>query len=419
MIGFLARLLCTRLVPLVVLAIAIFVGWLNIQPNPEATLFTMVYPALKGYVPPVWSGGFPESPVAPLPLEVVMEPRPEKEKFILLPGAPSIPEARESEDEAAAARYASFTEVKLAPYKIPQQGIGMCCRYTAYDPESVRRTILHYLRLGGRHIDTADLYLNHAWIGEALQIAMNDYKIHRSEIWVTTKLWPRSYGKEKPAEAVAQMLKDLQLEYVDLVLMHAPSNKPFAFFGPKSECATLGLDYKQCRLETWKALSAIRDEGSVRHLGVANFVTRQLEELQEFIDSSTEALAPIANNQFQFNPWMPDHIHETKEYCQKHGISMTAYSSFSGSALQHMQAFTADTLTKIAGHHNTTVAQILLSWSMQKGFIVIPGTANPNHMAENLQAYNVVLSDAEMASIDALKDDESAKDFFVGPPDDT
>lgn len=417
MFGFLARLLCTRLVPLLVLGIAIFVGWLHRQPNPEATFFTMVYPALKGYVPPVWSGGFPESPVEPLPLQVVVEPRPHREQFVLLPGAPSVPEPRDSDDEAAADRYASFQEMKLAPYKIPQQGLGMCCRYTAYDPESVRRTILHYLRQGGRHIDTADLYLNHVWIGEALQMAMKDYQIPRHEIWVTTKLWPRSYGTETPAQAVEKMLKDLQLDYIDLVLMHAPSNKPFSFLGPKSECVTLGLDYKQCRLETWKALSAIREEGSVTNLGVANFVTRHLQELQDFIDASS--LAPIANNQFQFNPWMPDHIHETKDYCKKHGISMTAYSSFSGTAMQHMQAFTAETLTKIADHHNTTVAQILLSWSMQTGFIVIPGTANPKHMAENLQAYNVVLSHAEMASIDALKDDESAKDFFVGPPDDT
>ena len=410
MMGVLARLVCTRLMPLLVVAVAIFLGWLSSQRIPEATLFTMVYPVLKGYVPPVWSGGFPESPVPPLPAvdDLTLEPRPANERFIQLPGAPTTFLDDTPEEAQAAA---------LKPYQMPQQGIGMCCRYTAYDAESVRRTILWYLQKGGRHIDTADLYLNHEWIGQALQTAMTDYQIPREDIWVTTKVWPRSYGPTSPVEAVQRMLKELQLDYIDLVLMHAPSNS-FPFIGPKSECNKLDLNPKECRVETWKALSKVRATGTVRHVGVSNFLTHQLEELQDLAGDG-DSIAPIANNQFQYNPWMPDRVHETKDYCHAHGISTTAYSSFSGTAMQHMHAFTVDTLTRIATAHQTTVAQILLSWALQKNFIVIPGTANPKHMAENLKAFDVVLSDQEMADIDALKDDESAKDFFVGPVDES
>ena len=102
MIGVLARLLCTRLIPLLVLTLAIFLGWLSTHRIPEATFFTMVYPALKGYVPPVWSGGFSESPVPSVPTgdDWKLEDRPVNERFILLPGAPSVPESGSSSSDA-------------------------------------------------------------------------------------------------------------------------------------------------------------------------------------------------------------------------------------------------------------------------------------------------------------------------------
>jgi len=134
MLGTFVKLLCTRLLPLVVVAIAVLLGWLNTFPIPEGTLFTMVYPALKGYVPPVLSGGFRETPVPPLD-DASTTVESYKGSFVDLPVG----------QEATS----------VSNNKMPQQGIGMCCRYTAYDPESVRRTILWYLKLGGRHIDTA------------------------------------------------------------------------------------------------------------------------------------------------------------------------------------------------------------------------------------------------------------------------
>jgi diketogulonate reductase-like aldo/keto reductase len=419
MLGRMIRFLFTRLVPLLVLMLAVLLGWVGTFPNPEGTLFSMVYPILKGRIPPVISGGFKDCPVEPLPADLQLDPRPAKETFVRLPGYVDHAPLPDSEDNNYSENNNVETKMdeNLVPFLMPQQGIGMCCRYTAYDPESVRRTILWYLKVGGRHIDTADLYLNHEWIGEALQIAMKEYKIPRQEIWVTTKVWPRDYGTNATMAAIPRMLQELQLDYIDLILMHAPSHHT-SFLGSKSDCAKRGLTPQACREETWRALSVARNEKKwVRHAGVSNFNVRQLQELQALNNKGD--LAPIANNQFQYNPWVPDHAQETFEYCQSHGISVTAWSSFAGTAMQHMAAFTVSTLQKAASNHHTTVAQVLLKWAMQKGAIVIPGTANPKHMKENLQAFELTLTDQEMADIDALRNDESAKGFFNAPVDET
>ena len=132
-----------------------------------------------------------------------------------------------------------------------------------------------------------------------------------------------------------------------------------------------------------------------------------------------EGVAPIANNQFQYNPWMPDYAQETFEFCINNNISVTAWSSFCGSALQHMQAFSVNRLQEIARNHSATVAQVLLKWAMQKGAIVIPGTGNPEHMLENLRALNFDLADQEMTDISDLRKDDLAKKFFVGAQDDS
>jgi diketogulonate reductase-like aldo/keto reductase len=422
------------LVPTLVLAVAIFIGWLNTFPIPEGAVFSMVYPIMKGFVPPAISGGYKECPVVPL-LEgdKTLEPRPAKETFVILPGyvPPPVvepPAAQEEAEEESTGEESTGEKAtdeattpeeipvdpSLAQYQIPQQGIGMCCRYTAYDAESVRRTILWYLKVGGRHIDTADLYLNHQWIGQALQIAIQDYGIPREEIWVTTKLWPRAYGTNTTLEAIPRMLKELQLDYLDLVLMHAPAAPTLVLGQQQSDCAKEKLSPKECRQETWKALSTFTESGVVRHIGVSNFNIRQLKELMEL-----ENVAPIANNQFQYNPWVSDAVHETFDFCQKEGISVTAWGSFMGSSMQHMEAFSAETLQKIAQAHDTTVPQVLLKWGMQRGAIVIPGTANPKHMRENLKAFDIELTEEEVKEIDSLRTDESAKKFFHSIQDDS
>lgn len=401
----LMSLFCTKILPLILIAIAIFVGWLRTFPIPEGVLFSMVYPITKGYIPPVISGGYGKTPVVEVPddYKSALLDRPGNEMFVNLKG---------SND------------------KMPQQGIGMCCRYTAYDPESVRRTILWYLLLGGRHIDTADLYLNHQWIGEAITYAINNYDIKREDIFITTKIFPRTYGYNSTLKAIERFKRELNVDYIDLVLMHAPSlMKGMDLLGTKtkkenfSDCYKYKLNPKQCRLDTWKALSTAVQDGSVRNAGVSNFNTRQLDEIRvELTNNNHEddhiVIAPIAVNQFQYNPWVSQFLHDTYNYCQKHDIAVMAWSSLAGTAMQSGMAFTVQTLREISKRHDKTVAQILLRWSIQKNCIIIPGTGNPKHMKENLNVYDFVLTQDEMNMIDELGNDEELKKLFITMPED-
>lgn len=393
-------LVCTRILPLLVINLAILIGWLANQPIPEGTLFTFVYTIGKGYVPPAISGGFSKSPVPP------------------------VPEDFQSVLTATAAEESKYITLTGTGDKMPQQGLGMCCRYTAYDAESVRRTVLWYLLLGGRHIDTADIYQNHEWIGEALQYAIQNYGIKRKDIFITTKVWPRLYGYNSTLTSIERMKKELKLDYLDLVLMHAPSEN-FDFFGKLvsknklGDCKHQKLDTQTCRYETWKAMSMAKSKGYIRNAGVSNFNKRQLSELNNMeyknVDKEVMAkvpVAPIATNQFQYNPWVPQFLHETFDYCQENNIAVTAWSSLAGTMMQGAEAFTIQTLTGISKKYNKSVAQVLLRWACQKGILVIPGTGNPKHMKENLDIYNFVLSNTEIDQIDDLRKDEQLVQKF-------
>jgi len=375
--GVVCRALFLRFLPLLVLAVAVFIGWVASTEVPEATFFATVFPLFGGYLPATIFGKFRTPGTPEVPADLVPAPRPTGEIFLQLPGGG----------------------------KMPANGIGMCCRPTAYDPETVRRTVLWYLLLGGRHIDDADAYWNHRSVGQAIREAIA-LGIPRSEIFLTTKLLPSFYGKNTTATAVRRWLNELGLEHIDLALMHVPSH-PLGRFG---ECK--GKSWKACREETWQALSGLRSQGLIREIGVSNFNVKHMEEIRAM------KLAPIAASQFQFNPWSPDWLQDVFSFCVKHGIVATAYGSL-GSFLQKTRANTVTTLMGIASAHKKSVSQVLLRWALQKGASVIPGTANPNHMRENIEVYSFELSAAEMSSIDSLNADPSAKDFFFMPEDTT
>jgi diketogulonate reductase-like aldo/keto reductase len=375
-VGTAFRVFWSRILPVMVIASALFIGWLARHELPEGLFFATIIPLTKGKLPPSIFGHGRMVGTIPVPPDLKPSPRPENEMFLELPGG----------------------------YLMPQNGLGMCCRPTAYDDELVRRTVLWYLLSGGRLIDGAHLYLNHKAIGEGIRNAMSR-GIPREEIFVTTKIFPRHFGYNTTKETVPTYLDELGLDYIDLVLMHAP--KTLAYM--TTECSKLGLTQQECRAETWKGLSELRQEGIVRNVGVSNFAVKHLEDIEAL------NLAPIAVNQFQYNPWAPDHIVETFEYCQKHNIAVTAYYSLAG-AFQYSTAETVETLHDLAAKHNKSVAQIMLRWALQINAAVIPGTGNPKHMRENLDVYSFSLSEEDMSAIDRLRTDESAKKFFYMAP---
>lgn len=369
--------LFARFIPFIVVCFAVFLGWLNLSPIPEGKFFATIMPAMKGYWPPNIVGHGKMEGTPPVPDDMLPEPRRENELFLDLPGG----------------------------YTIPQNGLGMCCRPTAYDDVLVERTILWYLLLGGRHIDGAHLYLNHVAIGKGIKEAIRR-GVPREEIFVTTKLSPAYYGRNSTLGVVPTFLKELDLEYIDLILMHSPVRVP-GINWISLECSASGLNKTECRKETYAALSELREKGIVRSIGVSNFPTKVLKEIQ-----SMENVAPIANNQINFNPWISDGWMETVEYCKEHGITITGYFTLGGS-MQHHEASTSDVLKSIAAKHGRSVAQVMLRWAVQMGTVVIPGTGNPNYMRENLAIVDFELSEEDMKAIAGLRTPEEMKKFMM------
>lgn len=304
-----------------------------------------------------------------MPDDLRPQPRPPNELFLDLPGG----------------------------HKLPQNGLGMCCRATAYDDVLVYRTVLWYLLLGGRHIDGAHLYLNHLSIGRAVKEAVRR-GVPRSEIFLTTKIFPTHFGYESTMATVSGYLEELGVDYIDLVLLHFPST-----IGPlTSPCKKEGKSPEECRLETWRALSRLRETGHIRNGGVSNFATKHIQGLQ------AEGLAPIANNQIQFHPFEPPHVQDTFDFCQQRNITVTAYSPLGG-LMDKDKAHANQVLTALSTKYGKSVSQIMLRWLMQRGAAVIPGTGDPTHMKENLSNYAFSILDEDMTTINGLK--HSAEGF--------
>mmetsp|Transcript_30585 Transcript_30585/g.61976 ORF Transcript_30585/g.61976 Transcript_30585/m.61976 type:complete len:392 (-) Transcript_30585:57-1232(-) len=370
------RILFGRVIPIIVVAAAIFVGWLSTAPLAWGKFFATVMPLTAGRLPPTIVGHGRMEGTPPVPDDMMPQPRPLNEMFQTLPGG----------------------------YKMPMCGLGMCCRYSAYDDVLVRRTVLWYLLLGGRHIDGAHLYLNHKAIGLGIRDAISR-GVPREEVFLTTKIFPSHYGYNKVLETVPTYLEELGLDYIDMVLMHAPK-MPLI----RNDCTKAGLSDTECRQETWRALSELREKGVMRNIGVSNFAMGHMKEIEEL------GLAPIADHQFQWNTFSPPEIQKTFDYCRQKNITVTAYYSLGGS-LQHAQAATVDTLEQLAAKYDKSVAQLMLRWSMQKGAVVIPGTGNPDHMKENLEVYAFQISPLDMEAIDELKNTEAASKFSVIDPE--
>ena len=399
----LSRILRTCIVPVLLLLSAVYVllvfavvirwyRWINDQPAgvilsiaiPPAIFF----PIFDGKLPPIIFGHGFMTGTPPVPDDMVPLPRPNNELFLDLPGG----------------------------YRMPQAGLGMCCRASAYDDVLVRRTVLWYLLLGGRHLDTAHFYMNHRAIGQGIQDAIQR-GVSREEIFVTTKLSPSYYGYNSTLQGVPTYLEELQLDYIDLVLMHFP-------VGLSLECGP--LTYAECRADTYRALSELRiadvDErgmcdtrnnskkGVIRNIGVSNFAVPDLQHIQGL------NLAPIAVNQIQFNPWAQTVSKKTYQYCRAQNISITAYASLGGMPQYVMAQSTEEldfvTLHAIARKHSKSVPQVMLRWALQNHMAIIPGTGNPNHMKENLDVYSFELDATDMVAINTLSDAPFAREFF-------
>lgn len=249
---------------------------------------------------------------------------------------------------------------------IPQLGFGVW----QIQQRDAAGVIGEALRLGYRHIDTAQMYGNERGVGEAIRAS----GIPREEIFVTTKCRNDEQGRERSIQALEASLERLGLDHVDLYLIHWPQPRRDRY------------------VQTWEGFIAARERGLTRSIGVSNFHAAHLERLV-----AATGVIPVLN-QIELHPWLTQEA--LVAVCQRLGVQVESWSPLAGGGI-----LDEPVLARIAADHGRTVAQIVIRWHLQLGYIVIPKSATPLRMAANLDVLDFALTPAEMAAISALNRD--------------
>ena len=256
-----------------------------------------------------------------------------------------------------------------------------------------------------RHIDCAAIYQNEKEIGQAFKKVFSGNALKREDVFITSKLWNSAHGKDEVRKACEKTLSDLNLEYLDLYLMHwgiaTPSHWAIPTNGGQEaeydEHGILVTEKIPIR-ETWEAMEELVRAGLVKAIGVANFTAPML------IDILTYATIPPAMNQIEIHPY----FQQTRliEFCQSKKIAVTAYSPLGSPGNFVAKGLPAvledEVINKIAQVHQKTNANILVRWAMQRGTVVIPKSITPERIKENIDVFDFELSDSEMIDIATL-----------------
>lgn len=246
--------------------------------------------------------------------------------------------------------------------------------YQMPDAAECERCVRDALEVGYRSIDTAQAYGNEEAVGNAIKKS----GVAREELFITTKVWITNVGYEKAKASIAESLQKLQLDYMDLVLIHQP-------FG----------DY----YGTYRAMEELYEQGKIRAIGVSNFYPDRYIDLVSFTD-----ILPVVNQveTHVFNQQLDAH-----EIMKKYGTQIESWGSF---AEGRNELFTNETLQMIGDKYNKTTAQVALHYLLQRDVVVIPKTTHKERMIQNLDVFNLYLTEEDMETIKGLCKKKSA--FF-------
>ena len=245
--------------------------------------------------------------------------------------------------------------------KIPSIGFGT---YKSGDDEETAKIIKNALNLGYKMIDTASFYNNEVGIGNGIK----ESDIDRKDIFIVTKLWNDDHGYDNTIEAFNKSLNNLQVDYIDLYLIHWPN---------------------KLNAETWRAFEHLYETGKVKAIGVCNFKVEHLEELKK-----TAKIMPMVN-QVEIHPFSTKN--NIINYCKDNNIKVVAWSPISrGRVLSN------DLMIDLSQKYKKSIVQIVLRWHMQKGVIPIPKSSNENRIKENIDIFDFEISSEDMKAIDSL-----------------
>lgn len=255
--------------------------------------------------------------------------------------------------------------------EIPMLGFGV---FQITDPAECERCVVDAIQTGYRHIDTAASYQNEEAVGRGIKHS----GVAREELFITTKLWIQSQGYEGTLKAFDNALKRLQLEYIDLYLIHQPFGDVYG---------------------EWRAMEELYHQGKVRAIGVSNFHPDRIMDLM-IHNEITPAV-----NQIEVNP-LYQRI-DTQRFLQENGVQVEAWAPF---AEGKDNIFQNELLLSIAAKHNKSVAQVILRWLVQRGIVALSKTTHKERMLENISVFDFELDPEDLAAITTL--DTKTSRFF-------
>ncbi|MEO0344884.1 MAG: aldo/keto reductase [Pseudomonadota bacterium] len=297
---------------------------------------------------------------------------------------------------------------------MPQVGIGLW----KIDRDKTAEMVRAAIAAGYRHIDSACDYGNEIEAGQGIADAIAAGDCTREELWVTSKLWNTFHEPDRVREGLEKTLADLQLDYLDLYLIHFPvalqyvpisERYPPEWF-PDPDAASPAMTPISVPLaDTWRAMEALVDEGLVKRIGICNYSTGLVHDLMSY------ARIKPAMLQVESHPYLTQE--KLLRLASMYDLPMTAFSPLGASSYKELDMATEQenvmnsaVVTEIAAKHGKSPAQVVLRWGVQRGTAVIPKTSRVERLAENIDVFDFALSDDEMAAIAGMNQNRRFND---------